>query len=107
MSRPALISLPLVESVEHFGDVLAEVSMDGVMTPDEQRTLLRLYRPIERRVQRLHTGLQFVSRAITGDGIDGAWAERMWREDRKDRLHVVVHNDDPDPDGPGGQKRAA
>ena len=37
MGRPALISLPLVESVERYGDALADASQDGDIDPEEQR----------------------------------------------------------------------
>ena len=108
MSRPALISLPLVESVERYGDALADASRDGVIDPGEQRRLIRLFAAITHRVERLHTGLRFVDLATHGEGIDGAWSERRWREDRRDRLYLVHCSDDPDPDGPGaGQKKAA
>lgn len=110
MGRPALISLPLVESVERYGDALADASQDGDIDPEEQRRLIRLFAAITHRVERLHTGLRFVDLATHGEGIDGAWAERRWREDRRDRLYLVHCSDDPDPnpDGPGaGQKKAA
>ena len=107
MSRPALISLPLVESVERYGDALADASRDGDIDPEEQRRLIRLFAAITHRVERLHMSLRFVDLATHGERIDGPWAERRWREDRRDRLYLV-HCDDPDPDGPGaGQKKAA
>ena len=51
MSRPALISLPLVESVERYGDALADASRDGVIDPEEQRRLIRLFAAITHRVE--------------------------------------------------------
>lgn len=108
MSRPAIITLALVEGVENYSALLTEASKDGVIDPEEQQRLIRAYRPIVRKVERLHAGVQFVGRALTGKGIDSPWFDRQWREDRKDRLYLVQsRNDDPDPDGPGGQKRAA
>ncbi len=108
MSRPAIITLALVEGVENYSALLTEVSRDGVIDPEEQQRLIRAYRPIVRKVERLHAGVQFVGRALTGKGIDSPWFDRQWREDRKDRLYLVQsRNDDPDPDGPEPAKRKA
>ena len=88
-------------------DLLAEVSRDGVVTPEEMAQLTRRFRALDRTIARVHTSLGFARRLMEGDGIDSPWTQQMLRQDRKDRLRVVVRNDDPEPDGPAGMKRAA
>jgi hypothetical protein len=109
LSRPALISLSLVECVDAYEELLAEVVSDGRIEPDEARSLVRRFRPIRQKCGRLHSGLVFVDRAIHGDGIDSPWFERKRTEDLRDRLYLVRSEDpDPTPAGPAAaQKKAA
>lgn len=109
MPRPVLISLPLVEAADRYNDLLAAVCCDGVVTPEEQRQLMRVFRTLSRKAERLHDSLRFADMAIHGDGIDGAWFERKRKEDLRDRryLRVVTPEDDgPDSPAPVWQKAA-
>ena len=108
MSRPAVISLSLVESIDTYGDWFADAAKDGVIDADELTQGNRLWKPIPRKASRFHESVQGAIRALTGDGIYGPWFGRMVRESRQAELRLVVVNDDPEPDGPvAAKKRAA
>ncbi len=107
MSRPALVSLPLVEAVESHDRLLATVGSDGVITMDEWRRVVRSAKSISRKAQRIHDGFRFQDLLIHGDGVDGEWIKRLARRDMKDRLYLVRNEDDgPEPSGPAGMKAA-
>lgn len=105
MSRPAVISLSLVESIDGYGDALAEAAQDGRIDSSELARLVRLWRPIPRKCARLHESTQGAIRALSGQGIYGPWFGRMVKESRDVELRVVVRNDDPEPDGPVAAKK--
>lgn len=108
MSRPAVISLSLVESIDGYGDALAGAAQDGRIDSGELARLVRLWRPIPRKAGRLHESTQGAIRALSGQGIYGPWFGRMVKESRDVELRIVVRNDDPEPpDGPGGERKAA
>lgn len=107
MSRPAVITLTLVDSVDTFDKWFAESSSDGVIDATELIQGRRLWKPIPSKANRLHECVQGALRALTGEGIFGAWFGRMVRESRQAELRVVVRNDDdPSPAGPAGKKAA-
>ena len=108
MSRPAVISLSLVESIDTYGDWFADAAKDGVIDADELTQGNRLWKPIPRKASRFHESVQGAIRALTGDGIYGPWFGRRVKEDLRNRPRLVVVNDDPEPDGPvAAKKRAA
>ena len=107
MSRPAVITLTLVDSVDTFDKWFAESSRDGVIDATELTQGQRLWKPIPTKVFRFHECAQGAIRALTGDGIYGEWFGRMVRESRRAEMRVVVRNDDdPSPAGPAGKKAA-
>jgi len=107
VSRPAVITLTLVDSVDTFDKWFAESSRDGVIDATELTQGQRLWKPIPTKVSRFHECAQGAIRALTGDGIYGEWFGRMVRESRRAEMRVVVRNDDdPSPAGPAGKKAA-
>ena len=66
MSRPAVISLSLVESIDGYGDAFADAASDGVIDATELARLVRMWRPIPRKSARLHESVQGAIRALTG-----------------------------------------
>lgn len=110
MSRAPLATLPLMECVEAFDRDFTESASDGVIDADELRRLVRKWPVIPRKCARVHRGYGFVDLLIHGDGVDGDWIQRKWKEDQEDqqRLRVVVRNDDePEPPDSPMAKRAA
>jgi hypothetical protein len=108
MSRPALASLPLVEAVESHDRLLDRIGSDGVITMDEFRQVVRSFKAINRKANRIHTGFGFMQMLLIGDGIDGEWVNRKWKEYQKDRTHlrIMPEDDRPDPAGPAQAKAA-
>ena len=112
MSRPAVTTLRLVERVEDFGDAFVNATNDGRIDAEEMTRLIRLWKPIPKKANRVHENAQGAIRALSGDGIYSPWFRRMVRESHAAELRIVVRNDDPDPSGPGaarasGTKKAA
>lgn len=108
VGRQALVSTPLVEHLERLQDRFRVIVSDGRVDADEQAEITRELAIVQPEAQRVHRCFRFVGLAIQGDGVDGDWFGRRAREDRQDRLRVVVRNDDPDPPaGPAQRKRAA
>jgi hypothetical protein len=51
----------------------------------------------------------FAVLALQGDGVDGEWINRKWKEYHSDRsyLHLMsMEDDDPEPSGPAAMKAA-
>ena len=112
VSRPAVTTLRLVERVEDFGDAFVNATNDGRIDAEEMTRLIRLWKPIPKKANRVHENAQGAIRALSGDGIYSPWFRRMVRESHAAELRIVVRNDDPDPSGPGaarasGTKKAA
>lgn len=107
MSRPAVITLSLTESIDDFSQDWAESTSDGCIDSVEMARLTRKLRPIPRKCARLHESAQGAIRALSGEGIYGPWFGRMVKESRAAELRVVVSNDDdPTPAGPAQAKAA-
>lgn len=102
VSHRSVVSTPLVGRIEHTRDRWRVITSDGVVDADEQREISRELALMEPEAQLVQRSLRFVSIAIQGAGVDGGWFDRNWREDREDRLRLVVDNTDgPEPGGPG------
>jgi hypothetical protein len=110
MPRPVSASQSPLECVERLCDQWTRAVADGVIDPDEQRQIERTLRSLFGRMSRLHVSVAFAVLALQGDGVDGEWINRKWKEYHSDRsyLHLMSLEDDdgPEPSGPAGLKAA-
>jgi hypothetical protein len=109
MPRPVSASQSPLECVERLCDQWARAVADGVIDPDEQRQIERTLRSLFGRMSRLHVSVAFAVLALQGDGVDGEWINRKWKEYHSDRsyLHLMsMEDDDPEPSGPAAMKAA-